>query len=884
MKRQNPTGKAPESTRFHKAQDKDKTFLLEFSHSVASSRTRRELSSAIHSALKTLTEVRAYFIRTINDDLLTMSPFMHDNDVSYMHSPAFKTLLATPIPLDKGITARVLASNTPVCIDFAQEVEKGNTDHYIEFWKTLGSNKAEFQKIFGTKLHMADRALGVLWVITPGINIALLEGLCAQISVAISNIKSNEDIAEREEEKSILLSISGEIAALRNRDDLLKVVSKQLKVLFSIEDFGFLQINSDDTYSPFFLDLKKTITSRPEFADAALRHNSVKDPVFTTMISSEDPVIFDVNQLCLAPDMPEYVHFWKKLGLRRVLGTALRVGGKNIGCAFLHIDANKSGKIKINLLKAVCAQISVAISNIRSNEEIVDREKEKSILLSLSEEFAALRNRNDLSRVVNTRIKTLLSVSEFGIAQINDSGLSYSAFVLDVGDHLRNQSDFKNITSSEYSVGDPVFNAVMNSPDPVVLDVENLSTLKEMPAYVHFWHRAGIKRVMGAALRVGGRPIGCAFLHLDIGSAQKIKIRLVKAVCAQLSVAVSNIIANEQVLSYKQMLEIENDRLKEQLKNLYNFSEIIGSGPEMQKVYHMMSLVAEANSTVLLLGETGTGKELIARAIHNASPRKNKPMVKVNCAALPTNLIESELFGHEKGSFTGAVDRRIGKFEIANNSTIFLDEIGEMPLEMQVKLLRVIQEREFERVGGKATLKVDVRIIAATNRNLEDEVKAGRFRSDLYYRLNVFPITLPPLRKRPEDITPLAEFFVARYSKISGRKVTSIAPKVIQKMKSYSWPGNVRELEHLIERSILLNPGNVLHEIDLPDDRVEAEAGESLFQRERLHIIETLKRCNGKVSGLGGAADVLDLPSTTLRSKMKKLGISKTDYLRIDLK
>lgn len=328
-----------------------------------------------------------------------------------------------------------------------------------------------------------------------------------------------------------------------------------------------------------------------------------------------------------------------------------------------------------------------------------------------------------------------------------------------------------------------------------------------------------------------------------------------------------------------------HDHQPAELHNVINhFSDIVGSGQEMQKVYRMMSLVAGSNSSVLLLGKTGTGKELIARAIHDASPRKNKLMIKVNCAALPPNLIESELFGHEKGSFTGASERRTGKFEQANRSTLFLDEIGELPLEMQVKLLRAIQEREVERLGGNTTIKVDLRIIAATNRNLEEEVKAGRFRSDLYYRLNVFPIVLPSLKDRPDDIVPLAKFFLARYGKNSGRKVTSISASVIGELKSYSWPGNVRELEHVIERSVLFAEGDVLHEIQLPKstcvdpDRTES-ARKSLEQNECTFIIETLKKCNGKISGKGGAADLLEIPSTTLHSKIKKLGISKVHYL-----
>ncbi len=304
----------------------------------------------------------------------------------------------------------------------------------------------------------------------------------------------------------------------------------------------------------------------------------------------------------------------------------------------------------------------------------------------------------------------------------------------------------------------------------------------------------------------------------------------------------------------------------------------------MQEVYRLISVVAATNSTVLILGESGTGKELIARAIHNTSSRKDKLMVKVNCAALPANLIESELFGHEKGAFTGAIDRRIGKFELADHSTLFLDEIGELPLEAQAKLLRVIQERELERVGGKQTIKVDVRLVAATNRNLEEAVKSGQFREDLFYRLNVFPILLPPLRDRPEDLEPLTEFFVARYSRNTGKKIRKIAPKVLQQLRSYTWPGNVRELEHLIERSVLLTAGDTLQEVYLPkgtatDKQNPAQlANRSLEDVERSYIIEVLQRCGGKISGAGGAAEILEIPGNTLHSKMKKLGIGKADY------
>lgn len=328
---------------------------------------------------------------------------------------------------------------------------------------------------------------------------------------------------------------------------------------------------------------------------------------------------------------------------------------------------------------------------------------------------------------------------------------------------------------------------------------------------------------------------------------------------------------------------IEKNRVHNPVNNCH-YPGVIGNSFEMQEVYRLMSTVAPTNSTVLLLGETGTGKEVIARAIHLSSARKNKQMVTINCAALPTNLIESELFGHERGAFTGAVDRRIGKFEMAHQGTIFLDEIGELSTDLQVKLLRVIQEREFERIGGRATIRVDVRVIAATNRNLEAEVNANRFRADLFYRLNVFPISLPPLRDRQDDIAALASFFLSRYSDITGKAVNFISSTVIQQLKSYHWPGNVRQLEHLMERSILLSEGQVLKHICLPN---EANKGlydynfpknKTLNDVERDHIIEVLKRCGGKISGAGGAAHTLDVLPTTLHSKMKKLSITKQDY------
>lgn len=350
-------------------------------------------------------------------------------------------------------------------------------------------------------------------------------------------------------------------------------------------------------------------------------------------------------------------------------------------------------------------------------------------------------------------------------------------------------------------------------------------------------------------------------------------------------------------------LAAQNLYLQEEIKSAHNFDEIIGNSSALQESLDKVRRVANTDTSVLITGETGTGKELIARAIHSASHRREKPLIKLNCAAIPSSLVESELFGHEKGAFSGAINRRVGRFELAHGGTIFLDEIGEVPLDVQVKLLRVLQEREFERVGGSEPIKVDVRVIAATNRNLLNAIREGAFREDLYYRLNVFPIALPPLRDRQGDVPLLVQFLVARFAARVGVRIESIGKETMERLERYSWPGNIRELENVLERAVILANGPVLEiepevfaaaaaeraavaepqEASGPKSEVaaaavggESSAIETLESNQRGHILAALEKTGGVIDGPHGAAKILALHPNTLRSRMKKLGIAAT--------
>jgi formate hydrogenlyase transcriptional activator len=358
--------------------------------------------------------------------------------------------------------------------------------------------------------------------------------------------------------------------------------------------------------------------------------------------------------------------------------------------------------------------------------------------------------------------------------------------------------------------------------------------------------------------------------------------RLLQHIANQIAIAVENSLAYHQVVDRANKLSAEKLYLQDEIRTEYNFEEIIGDSPALKRILQQLQTVAPTDSTILIQGETGTGKELIARAIHHLSARRERTLVKVNCAAIPTGLLESELFGHERGAFTGAIAQRVGRFELAHRGTLFLDEVGDIPLELQPKLLRVLQEQEFERLGSARTIHVDVRLVAATNVDLAQKVADGHYRSDLYYRLNVFPVTIPPVRERPEDIPLLVRYFAQKYARRMKRPIDNVPVKAMTALSEYHWPGNVRELENFIERAVILSRGT---ELEIPLAELKRKTGappnpsangfDTLEHAEREHIVRTLGETKWVIGGPTGAATRLGMKRTTLQSRMRKLGITR---------
>jgi formate hydrogenlyase transcriptional activator len=508
--------------------------------------------------------------------------------------------------------------------------------------------------------------------------------------------------------------------------------------------------------------------------------------------------------------------------------------------------------------------------------------------------------REEPTAACSERYRTLLAVSEAVVSHRDLHALfhdlagrlqqvvrfDYLVLVLhDAADNMMRRHILESANSSPVQVPGalPVDEGpagwVWQTQQPLILS--NLAEETRWPPFRELVKPLGMHSGCALPLTTARQRLGAlAFLSSQAAAYDDADMDYLQLVANQVAVAVENAQAFECIERLKEKLSQEKVYLEEEIRTEHNFDEIVGESAALRRVLKEVETVAPTDSTVLIRGETGTGKELIARALHQLSPRRDQTFVKINCAAIPTGLLESELFGHEKGAFTGAIMQKIGRFELAHQGTLFLDEVGDIPPELQPKLLRVLQEQEFERLGSPRTIRVSVRVVAATNRDLARMVADGQFRSDLFYRLNVFPVVLPPLRERRDDIARLVRHFAQKVARRMGRQIETIPARAMDALVQYPWPGNVRELENVIERAVILSPGPALH-LNLADLKAAAPAetppgtAVTLADAERDHILGVLRETGWVLGGPNGAAARLAMKRTTLQSKMKKLGIAR---------
>jgi formate hydrogenlyase transcriptional activator len=528
---------------------------------------------------------------------------------------------------------------------------------------------------------------------------------------------------------------------------------------------------------------------------------------------------------------------------------------------------------ELRVLRIFATRAGSELERSRAETALKNSEKQRRLLLEINNAVVTKLNRDEIFRAICDALGQVVQYDRIALS-LHDANTDSLRLVAYVGPLRTEYSPIGNIHDPK----DSHVSWVFTQQRPLLR--HNLAAERQFSSEDRAL-KNGFRSLCALPLTVRGRSIGAITVaSLTDGQYTQSDADFLMEVAKQIAIAVDNMRSHEETEALKARFEAEAVYLQEEIKTEHNFEEIIGQSAPVRNLLRKVEQVAPTDATVLIRGETGTGKELLARAVHDRSRRKDRPLVKVNCGSIPSGLVESELFGHEKGAFTGATQRRIGRFELANGGTIFLDEVTELPLDTQVKLLRVLQESEFERVGSSQTIKVDVRVIAATNRELNEVVNDGTFRADLFYRLNVFPIESPPLRERKGDIPLLVNFFLSRFGKKLGKEVHGVSQKSMQSLVQYGWPGNIRELQNVIERAVVLAKAPI---VQVDDSMLRAEdapggatAIDTLETVERSHIIRALTQTAWVIHGKKGAAEILGINPSTLRSRMEKLGIRKS--------
>jgi formate hydrogenlyase transcriptional activator len=666
--------------------------------------------------------------------------------------------------------------------------------------------------------------------------------------------------------------------AIAHHRDLAELFHDLAARLHDVAHFDYLNLVLHDPERQVMrLHLLETLREKPTQFRVG-RESPIGSTPSWRVFETQDPfVVPDVESETLFPALMEAL---RQEGVRSFCVVPLTTAQRRLGTlGFGKLEAHHYDASEVDFMQQVARQVAVAVDNAlnfetaRAYQQQLARERDRlRVLLEVNNALVSTLDLRQLFHVIASSLRRVLHHEYTSLALLDP------------------KTNRLRVRALDFSGGQGLIHEEMSVP------------LEKSPAGHAFaarlpqrYTRADLERfdsdITRRLIAEGVRVECCVPLitrERVLGTLNVASFRdsafpqedqdLLSQVGAQVAIAVENALAFQEIAELKNKLTEEKLYLEDEIRTEHNFEEIVGESPVLKALLSQVQTVAPTDSTVLITGETGTGKELIARALHNLSPRRDRTFVKINCAAIPTGLLESELFGHEKGAFTGAIAQKLGRFELADKGTLFLDEVADIPLELQPKLLRVLQEQEFERLGSTRTRHVDVRLVAATNRDLARMVENGAFRSDLFYRLNVFPLDVPPLRERPEDIATLVRYFAQRYARRMNRHIETVSTETIAALERYHWPGNVRELENLIERAVILSPSPLLH-IPLselksnPDGHTAGLA--TLAEAERDHILRALEESKWVLGGPRGAAAVLGMKRTTLQSRMQKLGISR---------
>jgi formate hydrogenlyase transcriptional activator len=712
-----------------------------------------------------------------------------------------------------------------------------------------------------------------------------LEQVARQVALAIDNALNFEQAQSLQKQfkgerdhLSLLLEVNNALVATLDLSELLNAVSASLRPLvpheyasLSLYDpkTGCLQVHALDF--PVDSKLSEECLSVPvEGTPTGLAYSSRKPVVLNR--EGLEGLPGDICRLLLAKKV-------QSVCCLPLISHNHAFGALNLAS----LQENAFGPEDVQLLNEVASQVAIAVENALNFEQA------QSVQQQLKEQHDRLRLLLDVNNTIvsSLDLRELLNAVSASLRRLVPH--EYASLSLYDAETQRLQIHALDFPASKGLIQEGLWIPIEGTPhgraltsrQPLFVTLQEIEQFDLTPRI----RAEGLKSGCFLPLISHGRPLGTLVVaSLQAETFPQKDADLLQHVANQIAIAVENALSYRQVVDRANKLREEKLYLQDEIRTEYNFEEIIGESPALKKVLEQIQTVAPTDSTILILGETGTGKELIARAIHNLSRRCEQTMVKVNCAAIPTGLLESELFGHEKGAFTGAIAQRVGRFELAHRGTIFLDEVGDIPLELQPKLLRVLQEQEFERLGSARTTRVDVRLVTATNVDLAQKVADNQFRLDLYYRLNVFPIVIPPLRERREDIPLLVRYFAQKYARRMKKPIDSIPVKAMSALTEYHWPGNIRELENFIERAVILSRGPELqippNEFTQPTKAVSAGVSSSsstLEQAEREHILRALGETSWVIGGRAGAAARLGMKRTTLQSLMRRLGIARSN-------